>query len=218
MRCNLVIKLEMDGSGHDSVLTLREAARALDLLSENNLETLSVTLLRISDNDTISTERDWQCWVLLFWISDLVRTSEELSLEKSEVAALMNLVATDTAVDEAKTLIPSLSRFPEAAIDEILSFADLVEHKIWKPYFHWSHLGLEAQYWGGWDDSRKQGSRLDAHSIFCMKFFEGSYYGFAYLIVISCYIPSKKNSKFRWGNCRVDFYFAWSSNFANGFW
>lgn len=45
---------------------------------------------------------------------------EELSLEKSEVAALMNLVATDTAVDEAKTLIPSLSRFPEAAIDEIL--------------------------------------------------------------------------------------------------
>lgn len=32
----------------------------------------------------------------------------------------MNLVATDTAVDEAKTLIPSLSRFPEAAIDEIL--------------------------------------------------------------------------------------------------
>ena len=33
-------------------------ARALDLLSENNLETLSVTLLRISDNDAISTERD----------------------------------------------------------------------------------------------------------------------------------------------------------------
>lgn len=37
-----------------------------------------------------------------------------------EVAALMNLVATDTSVDEAKALIPSLSRFPEAAIDEIL--------------------------------------------------------------------------------------------------
>lgn len=45
---------------------------------------------------------------------------EELSLEGPEVAALMNLVATDTAVDEAKTLIPSLGRFPEAAIDEIL--------------------------------------------------------------------------------------------------
>eukprot|EP01083_Nonionella_stella_P056437 148588_1 len=45
---------------------------------------------------------------------------EDLSLERPEVAALMNLVATDTAVDEAKTLIPSLGRFPEAAIDEIL--------------------------------------------------------------------------------------------------
>ena len=45
---------------------------------------------------------------------------EELSLEGPEVALLMNLVATDTAVDEAKTLIPSLGRFPEAAIDESL--------------------------------------------------------------------------------------------------
>ncbi len=45
---------------------------------------------------------------------------EDLSLEGPEVASLMNLVATDTAVDEAKTLIPSLGRFPEAAIDEIL--------------------------------------------------------------------------------------------------
>ena len=72
-------------------------------------------------------------------------------------------------------------------------FCFIIEHKIWEPYIHWSHLGQEAQYWAGCsDDSRKQGSRLDAHSIFCMKFFEGSYYGFAYLIVISCYIPSKK--------------------------
>ena len=45
---------------------------------------------------------------------------EQMGLAGSEVAALMNLVATDTAVDEAKTLIPSLGRFPEAAIDEIL--------------------------------------------------------------------------------------------------
>ena len=75
-------------------------------------------------------------------------------------------------------------------------FCITIEHKILEPYIHWSHLGLEAQYWaGGWDDSRKQGSRLDAHSIFCMKFFEGSYYGFAYLIVISRYIPSKKRFK-----------------------
>lgn len=45
---------------------------------------------------------------------------EELELEKFEVAALMNLVATDTLVEEALALIPSLGRFPEAAIDEIL--------------------------------------------------------------------------------------------------
>jgi DNA-directed RNA polymerase II subunit RPB4 len=32
----------------------------------------------------------------------------------------MNLVATDTSVDEAKALIPSLARFPEVAVDEIL--------------------------------------------------------------------------------------------------
>jgi DNA-directed RNA polymerase II subunit RPB4 len=44
----------------------------------------------------------------------------ELELHASEVAALMNLVATDTLVEEAVALIPSLSRFPEAAIDEIL--------------------------------------------------------------------------------------------------
>ena len=55
----------MDGSDHDSALTamvsngvdIEGAARALELLSENNLETLSVTLLRISDNDAISTQR-----------------------------------------------------------------------------------------------------------------------------------------------------------------
>eukprot|EP00978_Attheya_sp_CCMP212_P028058 scaffold95756_cov43-Attheya_sp.AAC.4 len=45
---------------------------------------------------------------------------EEMELHGSEVAALMNLVATDTMVEEAVALIPSLSRFPEAAIDEIL--------------------------------------------------------------------------------------------------
>uniref|UniRef100_A0A6U3BG88 RNA polymerase Rpb4/RPC9 core domain-containing protein n=1 Tax=Entomoneis paludosa TaxID=265537 RepID=A0A6U3BG88_9STRA len=44
----------------------------------------------------------------------------ELELHGAEVAALMNLVATDTLVEEAVALIPSLSRFPEAAIDEIL--------------------------------------------------------------------------------------------------
>mmetsp|Transcript_17637 Transcript_17637/g.50507 ORF Transcript_17637/g.50507 Transcript_17637/m.50507 type:complete len:209 (+) Transcript_17637:273-899(+) len=45
---------------------------------------------------------------------------QEMELHGSEVAALMNLVATDTMVEEAVALIPSLSRFPEAAIDEIL--------------------------------------------------------------------------------------------------
>lgn len=45
---------------------------------------------------------------------------EELELQGFEVAALMNLVATDTLVEEAVALIPSLSRFSEAAIDEIL--------------------------------------------------------------------------------------------------
>jgi DNA-directed RNA polymerase II subunit RPB4 len=43
-----------------------------------------------------------------------------MELHKFEVAALMNLVGTDTIVEEAVTLIPSLSRFPEAAVDEIL--------------------------------------------------------------------------------------------------
>jgi DNA-directed RNA polymerase II subunit RPB4 len=45
---------------------------------------------------------------------------EELTLHGSEVASLMNLVATDTLVEEAVALIPSLARFPEAAMDEIL--------------------------------------------------------------------------------------------------
>jgi DNA-directed RNA polymerase II subunit RPB4 len=45
---------------------------------------------------------------------------EELELHGFEVAALMNLVITDTSVEEAVALIPSLSRFPEAGIDEIL--------------------------------------------------------------------------------------------------
>ncbi len=37
----------------------------------------------------------------------------------------MNLVGTDTLVEEALALIPSLSRFPDAAIDEIL---DLIKN------------------------------------------------------------------------------------------
>lgn len=45
---------------------------------------------------------------------------EMMELHGFEVAALMNLVATDTAVEEAVALIPSLSRFPESAVDEIL--------------------------------------------------------------------------------------------------
>ena len=45
---------------------------------------------------------------------------EEMELHGFEVAALMNLVATDTMVEEAVALIPSLSRFPESAVDEIL--------------------------------------------------------------------------------------------------
>lgn len=45
---------------------------------------------------------------------------EELTLHSFEVSALMNLVVTDTSVEEAIALIPSLSRLPEAAIDEIL--------------------------------------------------------------------------------------------------
>lgn len=50
---------------------------------------------------------------------------DELELHQAEVAALMNLVATDTLVEEAVALIPSLARFPEAAMDEIL---DLVRN------------------------------------------------------------------------------------------
>lgn len=45
---------------------------------------------------------------------------EEMALHGFEVAALMNLVATDTMVEEAQALIPSLCRFPESAVDEIL--------------------------------------------------------------------------------------------------
>jgi len=45
---------------------------------------------------------------------------EEMELHGFEVAALMNLVQIDTMVEEAASLIPSLSRFPESAVDEIL--------------------------------------------------------------------------------------------------
>mmetsp|Transcript_33516 Transcript_33516/g.40155 ORF Transcript_33516/g.40155 Transcript_33516/m.40155 type:complete len:177 (+) Transcript_33516:86-616(+) len=44
----------------------------------------------------------------------------DLKLHGCEAAALMNLVATDTGVDEAKALIPSLGKFRDSAIDEIL--------------------------------------------------------------------------------------------------
>ena len=50
---------------------------------------------------------------------------EELELHGFEVAALMNLVIADTTVEEACSLIPSLTRLPEAAIDEIL---DLIKN------------------------------------------------------------------------------------------
>ena len=49
----------------------------------------------------------------------------DVELHGFEVAALMNLVITDTSVEEAIALIPSLSRLPEAAIDEIL---DLIKN------------------------------------------------------------------------------------------
>jgi hypothetical protein len=49
-----------------------------------------------------------------------MNSNGELELHGYEVAALMNLVATDTLVEEAVSLIPSLSRFPEASIEEIL--------------------------------------------------------------------------------------------------
>ena len=45
---------------------------------------------------------------------------EEAKLHQFEVAALMNLVATDTMVEEALALVPSLSKFRESEIDEIL--------------------------------------------------------------------------------------------------
>jgi DNA-directed RNA polymerase II subunit RPB4 len=50
---------------------------------------------------------------------------DELELHGFEVAALMNLVITDTTVEEACSLIPSLTRLPEAAVDEIL---DLIKN------------------------------------------------------------------------------------------
>ena len=51
---------------------------------------------------------------------------DEMELHSFEVAALMNLVATDMSVEEATALIPSLSRFPEAAIDEILDLVGVL--------------------------------------------------------------------------------------------
>jgi DNA-directed RNA polymerase II subunit RPB4 len=45
---------------------------------------------------------------------------QEIELHPFEVAALMNLMAADSKPDEPLTLIPSLKRFSEAALDEIL--------------------------------------------------------------------------------------------------
>ena len=45
---------------------------------------------------------------------------DEMEFNGYKVASLMNLVATDTMVEEAVALVPSLSRFQEAAVDEIL--------------------------------------------------------------------------------------------------
>ena len=45
---------------------------------------------------------------------------QEIELHAFEVAALMNLMAADSKPDEPLTLIPSLKRFSEAALDEIL--------------------------------------------------------------------------------------------------
>eukprot|EP01083_Nonionella_stella_P083378 230555_1 len=68
---------------------------------------------------------------------------DELELHGFEVAALMNLVATDTSVDEAKALLPSLSRFPEAAIDEIL---DLIRTTMIRS-FHKGEMGFLPSYY-----------------------------------------------------------------------
>ena len=147
----------------------------------------------------------------IFWHLQNFESGKTFMKSKHRTSRFTYLEITGSFLDEISRWNKLMIKF-----EQILLYHN--EHKIWEIYIHWSHLGLEAQYRaGGLDDSRKQGSRLDAHSIFCMKFFEGTYYGFAYLIVISCYILSKKKDlKFRWGNCRVDFYFAWSSNFANG--
>lgn len=64
-------------------------------------------------------------WSALTTFRKETEEGQELELEKFEVAALMNLVGTDTLVEEALALIPSLSRFPDAAIDEIL---DLIKN------------------------------------------------------------------------------------------
>jgi hypothetical protein len=77
-------------------------------------------------NHSPSRTHTLRSFVLFFSLSALqtfhkeTDDGEELMLHGSEVASLMNLVATDTLVEEAVALIPSLARFPEAAMDEIL--------------------------------------------------------------------------------------------------
>ena len=75
------------------------------LLLLSNLYLFIIIIISISALTTFRKETD---------------DGDELELHGFEVAALMNLVITDTSVEEAVALIPSLSRLPEAAIDEIL--------------------------------------------------------------------------------------------------
>ena len=76
-----------------------------DILKHNTKTILQHTIIYIRALSTFRKEKE---------------DGTELELQSFEVAALMNLVATDTAVEEAVALIPSLSKFPESAVDEIL--------------------------------------------------------------------------------------------------
>ena len=69
---------------------------------------------------TTQKTRRWYTSALTTFRKDTEDGRSELELHGFEVAALVNLVATDTMVEEAVALIPSLSRFPESAVDEIL--------------------------------------------------------------------------------------------------
>jgi DNA-directed RNA polymerase II subunit RPB4 len=87
-----------------------------------------IWLFAIDCNETTQLTKTKTIIILLDYIDRALQTfrkdqdedGRQLELNGAEVAALMNLVATDTLVEEAIALIPSLNRFPEAAIDEIL--------------------------------------------------------------------------------------------------